>query len=166
MKRGQRPKSVVLKILEGNPGHQKLSKHEPIPMAELPDPPATLDAYGLEKWNDVADGLVAMGILAKIDGDILAAYCTSYSRFRSAEEELSKLAEKGGQIAALVQKTISGNWIQQPLIGISNKAASDFVRYGDLLGIGETARARLGIERAKPAKSKFDGLVGAQGGKK
>lgn len=160
-----RQKSVILKILEGNPGKRKLPKHEPIPDAELPDPPATLDAYGLEKWNEVAPGLVAMGILAKIDGDLLAAYCSSYSRWRAAEEELAVLRGKD-RLKALILPTVSGNFIQQPLIGISNTAARDFVRYGDLLGIGETARARLGIDRSKGKPGKFDGLVGVAGGKK
>lgn len=161
-----RPKSVILKKLEGNPGKRKLPKNEPIPPAELPDPPSTLDAYALEEWTRVGPGLAALGILAILDRALLASYCTAWSRWLHAESELAKLREKGGEIAALVQKTISGNWIQQPLIGISNKAAADMVKFGDLLGMGESARARLGIDRSKSGKSKFSGLVGIQGGKK
>jgi len=160
-----RPKSVILKMKEGNPGKRKLPKNEPIPPAELPDPPSTLDAYALEKWNDVAPGLVALGTLAMIDGDLLAAYCSSWSRYRAAEEALADL-RKTNPLNALILKTVSGNYIQQPLIGISNTAARDFVRYGDLLGIGETSRARLGISRDKGQESKFKGLVGIQGGRK
>jgi P27 family predicted phage terminase small subunit len=165
MKAGQRPKSVILKKLEGNPGKQKLPKNEPIPPAEMPNCPSTLDAYGLEKWNEVAPGLVAMGTLAKVDGDILTAYCSSWSRYRAAEEALADL-RKSNPLNALILKTVSGNYIQQPLIGISNTAARDFVRYGDILGIGETSRARLGISRDKGNDSKFKGLVGIAGGKK
>lgn len=160
-----RPKSVVLKKLEGNPGKKKLPKNEPIPLAEMPNPPPTLDVYALEKWNDVAPGLVALGTLAKIDGDLLAAYCSSWARYRAAEEALADL-RKTNPLNALILKTVSGNYIQQPLIGIANTSARDFVRYGDLLGIGETSRARLGIDRSKSANSKFAGLVGIQGGKK
>lgn len=160
-----RRKTVKLKILEGNPGKRKLPQNEPVPPSEVPVPSPTLDAYALEKWNDIAPGLYAMGTLAKIDSDILAAYCSSYSRWRAAEEALAAQRKKA-PLSALILKTVSGNFIQQPLIGISNKAANDFVRYGDLLGIGESSRARLGIEREKGTKSKFDGLINIKGGKK
>jgi hypothetical protein len=40
------------------------------------------------------------------------------------------------------------------------------VRYGDLLGMGESARARMGMQRQGPKKSKFEGLLSISGGKK
>ena len=161
-RRGPKIKPAVLKLLEGNPGKRPIPKHEPSPPSEMPTPPAVLDEYALEKWYEVAPGLVALGILAKIDADLLAAYCSSYSRWRHAEEEIQLLTKSGGTIAGLVLKTISGNWIQQPLIGIANKAKGDFVRFGDYLGLGETARARLGIDRMKGEQGKFKGLIGGK----
>lgn len=161
-----RPKSVILKMKEGNPGKRKLPKDEPIPVSELPDPPETLDAYALEEWNRVGPGLAALGILAGLDRGLLAAYCTAYGQWRTAREEMKKRADKGGPLAALIDVTKAGNVIQNPLVGIANTSARDFVKYGDMLGMGESARARLGIERAKGEAGKFAGLVGIGGGRK
>lgn len=160
-KGGRKPGSNIIKFKTGNPGRRKL-KQEPIPPAgEIPAPPVHLDAYGVEEWTRIASGLYVMGILNRIDQQTLAAYCGAYSRWRHAEEELKKLAAgKGGDIAALVQKTISGNWIQQPLIGIANKAAGDMVKYAAEFGLTPSARARLAVDPGKGKESKFKGLIG------
>jgi P27 family predicted phage terminase small subunit len=157
-------KPIRLKILEGNRGRRKLPE-EIIPPAEMPVPPAHLDAYALEEWNRVVEGLSAMGVLAGIDQQAFAAYCGAYARWRAAEEELAKLREVN-RLSALVLKTVSGNWIQQPLIGISNKAAGDMVRYAVEFGMTPSARARLAMDPNRAKKGKFDGLVGVRGGKK
>ena len=158
-------KPTRVKELEGNPGKRRLPINEPQPPMNMPDPPAHLDTYALEEWGRIAEGLNAMGVLAGIDQGALAAYCAAYSRWRSAEEELKELAKKS-RLQALVLKTVSGNWIQQPLIGIANKAAGDMVRFAGEFGMTPRARAALGVDPGKKTKSKFDGLVGIQGGKK
>ncbi|MFH2074443.1 MAG: phage terminase small subunit P27 family [Pseudomonadota bacterium] len=158
---GRKPLSNIIKFKTGNPGMRKL-KQEPIPPAgDIPTPPVHLDAYGVEEWNRVVNGLYVMGVLNQIDQQTLAAYCGAYSRWRHAEEELKKLSKKGGDIAALVQKTISGNWIQQPLIGIANKAAGDMMRYAADFGLTPSARARLAVDPGKGKESKYKGLIGA-----
>jgi len=154
---GRKKKPTNLIILEGNPGKRKIPKGEPQPPTEMPSPPPHLDAYGLEEWNRIAEGLNVMGILTVVDQASLAAYCGAYSRWRSAEEELNTLKAKN-PLTALVLQTVSGNWIQQPLIGIANKAAADMVRYAVEFGMTPSARARLSIDPKKP-KGKFDGLL-------
>ena len=149
--------------MEGNRSRVKLPE-EILPPADLPVPPPHLDAYALEEWGRVAEGLNAMGILAGIDEKCFAAYCGAYSRWRAAEEELNKL-KAGNPLSALVLKTVSGNWIQQPLIGIANKAAGDMVRYASEFGMTPSARARLAMDPNRGKKSKFEGLVGVAGGK-
>jgi P27 family predicted phage terminase small subunit len=167
-----RRKSVVLKALEGNPGKRPLPEKEPIPPAELPDPPEILDTYAREEWMRVGPGLAALGILSGIDRGLLTAYCMAWSRWKHAEEELQRLRDeavakgKNGELAALVNSTKAGNIIQNPLVGISNAAAAAYVKYGDLLGMGVNARARIGIDLNKKPRGKFDGLVGMPGGKK
>ncbi|HSW62187.1 MAG TPA: phage terminase small subunit P27 family [Dissulfurispiraceae bacterium] len=166
-KGGRKPTSNIIKFKTGNPGRRKL-KQEPIPPeGEIPTAPVHLDAYGVEEWNRVVNGLCAMGVLNRIDQQTLAAYCGAYSRWRHAEEELKKLAAgKGGDIAALVQKTTSGNWIQQPLIGIANKAAGDMVKYAAEFGLTPSARARLAVDPGKGKESKYDKLLQGRKGAK
>ena len=162
---GRKRKPTQLVILEGNPGKKKIRNQISGPPTGDMVPPSHLDLYAVEEWNRVADGLNVMGILSEIDQSALAAYCMAYSRWRKAEEELAKLEQKGGAIAALVQKTVSGNWIQQPLIGIANKAAGDMVRYASEFGMTPSARARLAVDPGRGKGSKFDGLINAKGKK-
>ena len=166
MAKGGKHKPLKLRVLEGNRSRRKIPEDLPLPPADLPIPPLHLDAGALEEWNRLADGLNGMGILAGIDQAAFAAYCSSFSRWKSAEEELQKLRDKGGALNALVLKTVSGNFIQQPLIGISNCAARDMVRYAVEFGLTPSARARLAMDPNRGKAGKFDGLIGVKGGKK
>jgi P27 family predicted phage terminase small subunit len=161
---GRKKKPINLVVLEGNPGKRKIPE-TPQPPSEMPTPPKHIDVYGLEEWNRIAHGLNVMGVLSQVDQSALAAYCMAYSRWRRAEEEIAVLAADPKSKGALVIKTVSGNYIQNPLIGIANKAAADMVRYAAEFGMTPSARARLGVGSEKP-KSKFEGLVGMKGGKK
>ena len=154
-------KPTVLKILEGNPGKQKLFE-EPLPPSGKPEPPPHLDKYALEEWNRIAEGLYIMGVLASIDQSVLAAYCNSYSIWRHAMEELEKLRIKGGDLMALIHKTTTGAYIPQPLLGVANKAAADMVRYASEFGMTPAARARLAIDPGKGKESKFERLIGGK----
>ena len=149
----------------GNPGKRPLGE-EPVPPDDLPLPPAHLDAYALEEWNRVVGGLAAMGILSSIDQAALAAYCGACGQWRLAREEMQKRMAVGGPLAGLVDVTKAGNVIQNPLVGIANKAAADMVRYAAEFGMTPSARARLAIDPSKKKKGKFDGLVGVTGGRK
>jgi P27 family predicted phage terminase small subunit len=126
----------------------------------MPEPPPHLDSYALDEWYRVAEGLNTMGVLDAIDMGSFAAYCCAYSRWCHAEEELAKLRIEGGEIATLIIKTKQGNYIQQPLIGISNVAARDMLKYAAEFGLTPSARARLGVDSGKTKKSKFNNLIG------
>jgi P27 family predicted phage terminase small subunit len=156
-KGGRKFKSAVIKKLEGCRGH-----HGPLPEQmkidpRIPDMPDFLDDYAKAEWDFVAPGLCALGILAEIDKGLLTAYCQSWSIAKRSTEELG---------TELTQTTKAGEDKMNPLISISNKAWADVVKYGDLLGMGESARARLGMQRQGQTKSKFEGLIGMVGGKK
>lgn len=159
---GRKRKPTNLTVLEGNPGKRKI-KTEPQPPPGLPEPPGHLDAYALEEWNRVAEGLSVMRIFTVVDCAALAAYCNAYSRWRTAEEQIKRRIEKanGDKLAGLIDKTSNGNIIQNCLIGIANKAAGDMVRFASEFGMTPSARARLGVEAHKP-KSKFEGLIGGK----
>ena len=87
--KGRKPKPAGMKLIEGNPGKKRIRKEPEPPESGVPSPPPHLDAYGVEEWLRVADGLHAMGVLTGIDQQTLAAYCGAYSRWRHAEEELT-----------------------------------------------------------------------------
>lgn len=157
--RGRKPLPTNFKILMGNPGKQKLPKGEPQPPGDMPSPPDHLDEYGLQEWEKLAPGLNAMGVLTSVDGATFAAYCVSVARWRHAEEELNKVRTKGGALAALLIKNQAGDWVQNPLIRISARAADEFVKYGSEFGLSPSSRARLAIDPGRSKPSKFDGLI-------
>ena len=155
-----KPKPTRLKLLTGNPGKRNLPK-EPDVSSGLPDPPSHLDAYALEEWHRLAAGLHALGLFFDVDRGAFSAYCQAYSRWRHAEEELNALA-KANPLSALILKTVSGNFIQQPLIGIANKAMGDMVRYSTEFGLTPSARARLAVDPNRGRESKFKNLIGGK----
>jgi P27 family predicted phage terminase small subunit len=62
--------------------------------------------------------------------------------------------------SALLVKTANGTAVQNPLIGIANKAAADMVRYASEFGMTPSARSRVhadttAAEAADPAKKYF-----------
>ena len=157
----RKAKPAHLKLLEGNRGHKPIGI-EPKPPPGVPEPPEHLDIYAKQEWEKISASLQYMGILSTIDQNALAAYCSAYSRWRTAEEEIQKRVAKGGPLAGLVDITKSGNVIQNCLVGISNKAAGDMVKYASEFGMTPAARARLAIDPGKGKKSKFDGLIGVE----
>ena len=76
-----------------------------------------------------------------------------------AECAIAAMAAKDQLTSGLMIKTTNGNAVQNPLVGTSNKAASDMVRFAGEFGLTPVARARLALSAIAPYRSKFDGLV-------
>jgi P27 family predicted phage terminase small subunit len=162
MHRGARAKPTSIKIIEGNRGHRPLTQNLLDPGPDMPEPPAHLDNYAREAWERYAPGLLAMRVLSRVDETIFASFCVSYSRWRHAEEELNKLAESmGTPIVKLVTKTTGGNYIQNVLVGISNRAMKNMQSFANELGMTPSARAHLDLHGVgHQQRGKFDGLIG------
>ncbi len=156
--RGRKPKPTKLRLLEGNRSRTPLPE-EPNVESDLPEPPDHLDTYALEEWNRLAPGLHALGILFDVDRGPFSAYCQAYSRWRRAEEQLKELS-RDNALLGLVQVTKTGHVIQHALVGISNKAAADFVKYAVEFGLTPSARARIAIDPSHGKSGKFKGLIG------
>jgi P27 family predicted phage terminase small subunit len=134
--RGRKPTPTHLKLVKGNPGRRPLNDSEPAPRKMMPEPPDVLSADARDEWNRVAPELYRVGLLTSLDRSALAAYCQVYGRWVQAERGIAK----GG----LLSETTKGNLIQNPLVGIANKAASDMVRYAAEFGMTPSARVRVG----------------------
>jgi P27 family predicted phage terminase small subunit len=160
MKPGPKPKPAHLKLLEGNPGKRRVPVGEPRPpIGPVPQAPEFLASEARAEWDRVSPQLYHMGLLSEADVAPLAAYCQAYARWLLAERVIATMAEKDQLTGGLMVKTTNGNAIQNPLVGTSNKAASDMVRFASEFGLTPVARARLALNAVVPQKSKFDGLV-------
>jgi P27 family predicted phage terminase small subunit len=151
-----------LKLIRGNPGHQKLNKSgfEPPKPLKPPEPPSFLTGRALEEWRRVAPGLSLFGLLTDFDVGPLAAYCQAFARWMDAEELLKDLVERDPATHALLIRGSKGQARNNPLIQIAREAASDMVRFASEFGFSPAARSRIAAGIGAPQPSKFAGLLG------
>jgi P27 family predicted phage terminase small subunit len=160
---GPRPTPTHLKLLRGNPGHQKLNKGEPQP-AQPPEPPEApefLTSYARDEWHRLAGELFRLKLLTVADIMPFAAYCVAYQHWRVAEEKLQAMAARDSVSAGLLLKRGDGTAGQNPLVRIAANAAADMVRFGAEFGLSPAARARIsaGVGFEPPGGGKFGDLL-------
>ena len=141
--RGRKPKPTHLKLVTGNAGKRPLLKMEAKINPAIPMPPPFLSDIAKVEWGRVSEELFTVGLLTNLDRGVLAAYCQSYGRWKTAEDALAKMAERDTLTNGMLIKTTNGNAIQNPLIGIANKAEADMVRYAAEFGMSPSARSRI-----------------------
>lgn len=155
MTSGRKPTPTALKLVKGNPGKRAINKKEAkIDLAE-PTPPSFLSDDAKVEWGRVVSILYAAGLMTELDRAALAAYAQAYGRWAQAERALARMAAKDELNSALMIKTSNGNAVQNPLVGIANKAKADMVRYALEFGMSPSARSKVD---AKPADEKKDRL--------
>jgi len=150
MTAGRKPKPTALKLVTGNPGKRAIPKKEAkIALAE-PTPPPFLSDDAKVEWGRVCSMLYRAGLMTDADRAALAAYCQAYGRWAQAERALARMAAKDELNSALMVKTTSGNAINNPLVGIANKAMADMMRYAAEFGMTPSARSRVEITPPGP----------------
>jgi P27 family predicted phage terminase small subunit len=160
---GPPPTPTRLKLLRGNPGHQKL-RPEPEPLIPeiCPKPPPHITGYAADEWWIIAPELHRLGLLTRVDVPVLAIYCHAYGQWRLAAETLAKMAANDPDTGGQIIKTKYGDAVQNPLVSIARKHAADMVRYASEFGLTALARSRLsaGTNTPPPHGGKFAGLLG------
>ena len=143
MAAGRKPKPTALRLVGGNAGRRPLNKNEPKPELSQPTPPAFLNDDAKVEWGRICETLYKVGLMTELDRGALAACCQAYGRWAQAERALARMSDKDELNRALMIKTSNGNAIQNPLVGIANKAAADYVKYAVEFGMTPSARARV-----------------------
>jgi P27 family predicted phage terminase small subunit len=89
-KRGPAPEPSILKYIRGNPSKESLPTSEPTPALVQQDfpPPKTLDAKGIEVWNDMVPKLARMRVLTEADVPTLTRYCIESSLYLVCYEKV------------------------------------------------------------------------------
>jgi P27 family predicted phage terminase small subunit len=152
--RGRKPLPSHLKLVKGTArGDLKKAKKDPIEFPpSAPMPPAHLCDEAKVEWGRVSSMLYALRLLSEADIAALTAYCQSWAIFKQATEALQRMAENDQVTKGLLIRTTNGNAIQNPLLGIANKAGADMVRYAAEFGMTPSARARINIGDTGQAK--------------
>ena len=145
--RGRPAKPSALKELQGNAGHRAKADRagrEPAPPTGVPEPPDHLDARAKLKWYEVFGVMMKVaGWATLMDGDVVAAYCSAYSRWQEAELELPRLRARQRRAKA-AQRGALLNDINQ-MIGQSRQALRDMKTFGQEFGWSAASRTRIRV---------------------
>lgn len=145
---GRRPKPTALKIIEGNPGKQKINKDEPKPPSDKVRCPHWLLPAAKREWTRMAAAMEAMGILTNVDVAAFAGYCQAYARWREAEEFITQHGS--------IFKTPSGYVQQVPQVSIAQQNLKIMQSFATEFGLTPASRARLGANAATSGKDADD----------
>ena len=137
--RGRKPKPTAIKELEGNPGKRELNQNEPKPKKNAPKCPAWLDAEAKKEWKRVSKQLEEIGVLTEVDMAAFAGYCEAYSRWKDAEEFISK--------HGTIFKTPSGYWQQVPHVSIAQTYLKIVIKFCEQFGMTPSSRSRIVAEK-------------------
>ena len=136
-KQGGKPKAST--IVERNKRNGRASALKGIPKA-----PDHLNDDERAEWRRVARLLKSAGLLDALDKTLLAAYCTVYTRWLAAEEQVKK--------HGLVIKAPNGFPMQSPYLSIANQAVKQMMTMLGELGMTPASRSRLPKQEAEERK--------------
>jgi P27 family predicted phage terminase small subunit len=149
---GRRPLPTAIKKLRGNAGKRKLNDAEPIALPGVPEMPDGLGEVAAKEWRSIVPELVQLGVLSKVDGKALAAYCHSFARWFQAERDV----EKYGVIVEepiLLMGAATGFFRlkKNPACNVSETAMKTMKSFLVEFGMTPAARSRIRIDKRKEA---------------
>jgi len=139
VKPGPARKPTQLKIIQGNPGHQKLNHAEPHPTPVAPTRPDWLEPEAKREWGRITPELERLGLLTLVDRGALAAYCQAWGRAVGAEKFLAAMG--------LTFTTPNGYVQQRPEVAIAQKSWQLVRAFCAEFGLTPSARSRLSVQK-------------------
>lgn len=143
---GRRPLPTKLKIIKGTSRKSRENKNEPKPeQLTKMDPPDDLSERESKVWRGVVESLSACGLFTEVDVNALKNYVRAQARADDACEQIAK--------TSLIIKTSNGNIVQNPLIGVANRAMEISNRLAVEFGMTPSSRSRIKVNmpEEKPA---------------
>jgi P27 family predicted phage terminase small subunit len=125
-----------------------LNRNEPKPSnaPRVPAPPKHLNDEGKREWRRMGKLLKQAGLLTDVDVAGLSAYCTAWSRWVAAEEELKRFGT--------VMKHPQQAWpVQSPYLRVAQDAMHDMMRIATEFGMTPSSRSKIS---AAPTDNKDD----------
>jgi P27 family predicted phage terminase small subunit len=136
-KRGPFPKSNADRILEGNPSKRPLREETPRPQRDTPNCPAWLSPSAKAEWKRLTPELSRLGLLNRLDRNILASYCSTFALWRQNQEVLSTQGS--------VYVTAKGVMQPRPELAVVKATAEMLQKFSAELGLSPSSRLRLEI---------------------
>ena len=155
---GRPPLPTRLKLLRGTLEPKRINPDEPEPEPAIPTCPSHLDSTARREWKRMAQQLYDLGILSEIDRAGLAAYCQAWSTWVKATKGLAKT----GQLAMTPQ----GFPVQNPLLGIANRAQAEMRAWMTEFGMTPSSRSRVHAVKPKQQGDEFEEFLSRGNGKR
>ena len=137
--RGRKPKPAAIRQLEG----KAILHNEPVAPRGILPPPDHLSDIAKQAWQQAVDLLDSMGLFSQADAVALELFCSSYSDYREAEDNVRKYGK--------VLKSPKNYMYQSPFVGLKNTAHEQCLRLLAEFGMTPVSRARLGATAAAPS---------------
>jgi P27 family predicted phage terminase small subunit len=138
-KRGPIPKSNEQEILEGNPSKRPLRKELPKSRPGSTTYPSWLCPAAKREWKRLTPELARMGLLTKLDRNILAGYCAAFAMWQQTQEVLSQ--------QGMVYVSTKGKLETRPEVEIARTAGEMMQGFANELGLTPSSRARLNLPK-------------------
>lgn len=122
-RRGPKPKSPTLKILEGNPGGHPLDDGGPAIRSGVPRCPSRYDKPARALWKNLGKRLAEIGILSQLDSFALELLVDSQLEYASAMRNRAETGEGRLEKAAKQLRTMLREFGLTPASRSSVKAA-------------------------------------------
>jgi P27 family predicted phage terminase small subunit len=119
--------------------------------------PVGLSVAAQREWNDIVPQLEKLGILSRIDGKALAAYCHAFARWWEAEQHITEhglVVEE--PIFDAAGQEIGTRFKKNPAVGISRDAMRDMKSFLIEFGMTPAARSRIRVENPKEKLDHFE----------
>ena len=147
--RGPQPKPTMLKVLEGNPGKQKLNDREPVfeTPKKTPSPPTWLLKEAKKEWKKLAPALIAMGVLTEMDLDAFAALCQNYAYYVEIDKKITEMGKKTEGVYVL-QQAESGYLSPHPYLSLRTKYYETWRKSLSDFGLTPATRSRIVMSKA------------------
>ncbi|MFJ3705042.1 MULTISPECIES: phage terminase small subunit P27 family [unclassified Streptomyces] len=147
--RGQAPKPTALRVLHGD-RKDRINTNEPMPAELAIEPPDWLSEAAAEVWDQLADDLVAKGVLTAWDTEAYANWCDAVTRRRDAAEHVAQ----EGAVVELPVFNKNGDLTghrhgKNPWLLALDAADAQVQRYGARFGLTPSDRSQLNIAAPK-----------------
>lgn len=155
--KGRKAKPTEVKIAQGNPGRRRVEAVTVVAGRKVPRMPAYLSPRAKTAWKQLVTDMQAANILDGADWPLVETAANTIAMYRHAVE----MTNKEGMIA----EGQKGNLTTSPWYRIASEQSKEIRQLLDHLGIGPSARARLGLQVSakKSMVAEMNDRVGEKG---
>ena len=115
---------------------------------------ATMDDEAKAEWFRTCKALKEMGLLSLADRTALAAYCTLYSRWVHAEEQVRKFG-------AVVKSPVQGLPLKSPYLSVADQALEAMRKFLVEFGLTPSSRSRIRVPEGGAVVDEFEAFLEA-----